>query len=184
VGNAGAGPAWSQAGFTGNGTDSYHNTGVLASSLTNFTQNDAGMGLWCSTNAQGAAADCGQAYGTSDVYLRLRDASNLTFGRINQITTLNISNSDNTFLTSVFRTGATAMALRKNAAQIASGAGASSARDSTAGHTLWVGGANLSTPQFSTRPLGAFYIGGSLTIAQEMFLYRLLFGWFRRRGTI
>jgi hypothetical protein len=183
-GTAGAGPTWTQAGFTGNGTDSYHNTGILASSLTNFTQNDAGMGLWCSTNAQGAAADCGQAYGTSDVYLRLRDASNLTFGRINQATTLNISNADNTFLTSVFRTGSTAMALRKNAAQIASGAGASAARDSTAGHTLWVGGVNLGTPQFSTRPLGAFFIGGSLTTTQETFLYRVLYGWFRRRQTI
>jgi hypothetical protein len=142
------------------------------------------MGLWCSTNAQGAAADCGQAYGTSDVYLRLRDASNLTFGRINQATTLNVSNSDNTFLTSVFRTGSTAMALRKNAAQIASGTGASVARESTAGRTLWVGGVNLATPQFSARPLGAFFIGGSLTTTQETFLYRVLYGWFRRRGTI
>jgi hypothetical protein len=184
-GNTGNGPTHtSGAGFTGNGTDSYHDTGILAGGLTNFTQNSAAAGIWCDVNAQGAAADFGQAYGTSDVYIRLRDASNLTFGRINQNTTLNVANTDNTYLTSVVRTGATAMALRKNLSQIASGAGASSARDNTAGHTFWIGGVNLGTPQFSSRRLGACYIGAAISAAQEKALYNMLYSWFRKRGTI
>lgn len=184
-GNTGAGPTHTAgAGFTGNGTDSYHDTGILASALTNFTQNNGAAGIWCDVNATGTAADFGQAYGVSDLYIRLRDASNLFYGRINQITTLNVSNADNRYLSSVVRTGATAMALRRNTSQVASGAGASSARDSTAGHTLWIGGVNLGSPQFSSRRLGACYIGAALSAAQENALYNMLYSWFRKRGTI
>jgi hypothetical protein len=185
-GNGGAGPAFvAGVGFTGNGTDSYHDIGLAPGSLVQFTQNDGEFGLWGATNAQAAAADCGQAFGTSNTYLRMRDVSNVTGGQINQTATVNINSvTDNTLFMSLKRTSSTAVQYMRNAVSLGTGSQASVARDTNAAHTFWVGGANLATPQFSTRPLGAFFIGASLTATQELILYRLLYSWFRRRLTL
>jgi hypothetical protein len=185
-GNSGNGPAFvAGIGFTGNGTDSYHDIGLAPGSLVQFTQNDGEFGLWGATNAQAGAADCGQAFGTSNTYLRMRDVSNVTGGQINQTATVNINSvTDNTLFMSLKRTSSTAVQYMRNAVSLGTGSQASVAKDTNPAHTFWVGGANLGTPQFSARPLGAFFIGASLTAAQELILYRLLYGWFRRRLTL
>lgn len=186
-GNSGNGPAFvAYAGFTGNGTNSYHDTGVIPSALTKFVQNDACMGLWTFTSSGSTAADAGQAFGTSDVYIRAADSvSGNLQGKINATALSQVAVATAQYLSIIQRTGASLGQFYRNGAQLGANLTAVSvAKDSNAAHKLWVGAVNTGTPQYSSRQIGAFFLGGSLTVVQQRVLYNALYGWFRRKGAL
>lgn len=73
----------------------------------------------------------------------------------------------------------------KNAIRLSDYVSTSAALDSDPSHTFWLGGANVSTPQYSSKEIGLFYIGTRLTQQQRLAIWNAIIKpYFRKSGVL
>ena len=161
-------------GYAGNGSTSYLDTGFNPSTAAGkFQRNDAYFGIWSRTAGQTTASCAGYFSGTDGVSILPRSASNLMTGRINQAaaddTSPTSTVTDGSGLFGVTRTGASALRLARNGAELDTGTTASTA---LVNGNFRLG--SIGAVGFSTIELSAGLIGSQLTVAEETAAYAAL----------
>ncbi len=146
-------------GFTGNGTTSYIDTGLVASTLTKFLQDSANLSAWTTTEVNTGPV-AGLVSG-SNLQLYPRN-SGLQNARINNGTSRTIAQASSIGLATINRSGAAASQHRRNGVQISTFADARTASAITFLHNSTV---------FGAMQVAVGAIGGSLTDAQELNRY-------------
>jgi hypothetical protein len=165
--NVSTGPTFeADAGQTGNGSSTALSTQWTPSTqAVRFTQNDASMWVWCTTDVAENAADCGAAV-THNSFIRARSAGDAISVSINSGTTTTVSIGTSIGLTGVSRNGASIQDVWKNGVQVGAGAGASTGLP--AGAVRICGRA---TDLFSSKQIAFFAAGASLNATQALDFY-------------
>jgi hypothetical protein len=172
-------------GYAGDGATSYLNTGFVPSTNgVNFTLNSATFGVWSRTNSSGTMTDigCRTASTTAQTLLQLRIAGDLANYRINQSSAgTSAANADSSGMIAVRRSGASANALFRNGASIATGTSASTVLSEFA---MTIGALNTGgvISGFTARQYAAAFIGASLSDAENTAFYNALLAYLTAVG--
>lgn len=159
-------------GYAGDGVASYVDSNFNPSSASSpkFVQNSAFFAAWSRTAAASATTSAGHFDGTKGTTLNPRN-TNAIVSRVNQASsfTTGATITDGSGLTSLSRTGASAVRIDKNGVKVADDTNASS---TVANGNLKAGTIGNST--FSTTQFAAMAIGSQLSEAEDLALYNAL----------
>ena len=155
-------------GFAGNGSTSYLDTGWAPASGVNWTQNNAGFGIWSRTAAQ-QANGCAGTSTTASVVIKPRSTTNVAQARVNETAVVNYGAvTDGSGWFTANRTGASATEAYRNAVSLGTGAVASAAVSSA---NINLGRANNF---FAPVQMAAACFGASLNQTEQTDLYTAL----------
>lgn len=148
------------AGYTGNGTSAYIDTGAQIDSLSAFAQNSAHLGVYELTNI-GDGSDLAIGDSTSDeVRINTRNGVDLIVARVNQTTSQTESNTSSIGHFVANRSGASATQIYKNGSSLGSDTQSSAALNAENIYILSAAGT------FSNRQIAVAHFGASLTAGE------------------
>jgi hypothetical protein len=155
-------------GYAGDGSTSYLDSGVNMSTVSNYSQNSAHMGVWSLTNVSDTAyLDCG-IIGVNTSTINMRNSSGNMTGGANATTgAVSVAVADSLGHGLVNRSGSTAQQLYKNGASIGSNTQVSSSISPNGNFGIGRRG----TVSYSPRQFAFAHFGGSLTAGEVTSLY-------------
>lgn len=167
--NVGTGPTFvADRGWTGNGVDQALSTQITPSTDGGaiYTQDSAGLHVWCRTNVAENAADIGAAV-THNAFIRTRSAGDAISGTVNTAATSTAVIASSIGLTSIVRPNSANERIYKNGVQQGSDLAVASTGLPAGPMRLCGRGTDL----WSTKQIAAGVITGGLTTPQVLALY-------------
>jgi len=148
-------------GFTGDGANTYINTNYVPNTHgVNYTQNNAGFGIYVRNNIGEGANDCG-TIGVHDNFIRSRYNVDFSYGAVNQTSgTISAANIDSRGMFHTQRTASNALELFKNGVSLVAGVNASTGLSTYPFFVLASSNGILVPVNICTKQISLFYAGG------------------------